>query len=324
MSGHLRAYHERATEDGTHIFIASTTGVKRDGLTLDLAGGQIDNYQRNPVFLWAHDYQGRTLPIGKTSRLQLSKTRLRAHVLFDRADPFAAEVERKYDGGFLNAVSIGWVERERGPKGEISKWELLDISAVPVPGDPDALMEREVTLLRSIVGGVVSGDGTGEPLPPIVSNSTGPTALVTNQVWIPPSLGFVTTSDNTRMGDDEEPPPPLEAEQARPIGPYADWDACVTAMVDKGYTEEEAARICGAIEEQAAEARASDATGTAAETAGTPSREELAAEVDAKVDALADAIAAFKASRPVESEPPPDPALQALAEVAEALKEQNL
>jgi hypothetical protein len=148
---HFPAYHERKLTDGTHVFVATTGGAKRDGLALDMTGGSYDNYLRNPVFLWAHDYGGRTLPIGKTKKLAPSKGKLRAWVEFDKSDPFAVEVERKFDEGFLSAVSVGWMDLERDAQGVIVKWDLLDISAVPVPGDPDALIEREVALVRSFL-----------------------------------------------------------------------------------------------------------------------------------------------------------------------------
>lgn len=143
---HFPAYHERRLTDGTHVFVATTGGAKRDGLALDMGKGQFANYLRNPVFLWAHDYQGRTLPIGKTVKLVASKTKVRAHVLFDQGDEFARAIERKYDEGYLSAVSVGWMDMEDGG------WDLLDISAVPVPGDPDALIEREVALMRAFLG----------------------------------------------------------------------------------------------------------------------------------------------------------------------------
>lgn len=142
---HFPAYHERKLGDGVHVFVATTGGAKRDGLSLDMTKGTFDNYLRNPVFLWAHDYGGNHLPIGKTVKLVASKTKVRAHVLFDQGDEFARQIERKYDEGYLSAVSVGWMNQEDGT------WDLLDISGVPVPGDADALMEREVALMRAFL-----------------------------------------------------------------------------------------------------------------------------------------------------------------------------
>ncbi|MFH0983451.1 MAG: hypothetical protein V2A79_18185, partial [Planctomycetota bacterium] len=150
--GHFRALYDRTLPDGAKEFVASTSGVKRDGLTLDMRGGMLDNYLANPVVLWAHDYTGNRLPIGKTTRLKPLAKELRATILFDLADPFAAEISRKYDEGYLNAVSIGWIDRAvSDDRSMVTKWELLDISAVPVPGDPDALLRREYAMIRSLV-----------------------------------------------------------------------------------------------------------------------------------------------------------------------------
>ena len=152
MSNHFRALYTRTLEDGTKEFVASTAGAKRDGLTLDMRGGIFDSYLANPVVLWCHDYRGERLPVGKCVKLKPMVKELRALVSFDLSDPFAAEIDRKYDEGFLNAVSIGWIDRETSSDGRtVSKWELLDISAVPVPGDPQALLRREYAAIRSLI-----------------------------------------------------------------------------------------------------------------------------------------------------------------------------
>ena len=146
----LRAFVSRA-EDGDNgqpgdpiRFTASTAGIKRDGLDLDMQDWLLDNYRKNPVFLWAHDYWGKYLPLGRV-KAEVEGDRLMAEVVFDQNDDFARAVERKYRDGFLHTVSVGWnfveVDKKR-------KMELLDISGVPVPGDPDALMERQYEALK--------------------------------------------------------------------------------------------------------------------------------------------------------------------------------
>ena len=144
--------------DGTRMttFVASTPGVKRDGLELRPLGWRTENYRSNPVFLWAHNY--RSLPIGRTELIDANESDLRIGVEFDTEDPFAATVERKYRDGFLNAVSVGWDwVREDGSPIDFATWlttsdeelareffyDLLEVSGVPVPADPDALVERQ-------------------------------------------------------------------------------------------------------------------------------------------------------------------------------------
>lgn len=136
-------------------FVASTEDVARDGLVIEAAGWQLDNYRNNPVVLWSHDYWGRTLPIGR-AEVSVEGTRLMADVTFDVDDPFAVQIKRKYERKFLNAVSVGWDTKEFAPSPDgktaprITKAELLDISAVPVPGDPGALKERQLAGARSL------------------------------------------------------------------------------------------------------------------------------------------------------------------------------
>lgn len=144
----IRAYCERApaaeAAPGTPIrFVASTENVARDGLIIAADGWQLENFRKNPVFLWAHDY--RRPPIGRVVRVDVEGSRLMADVEFDQADEEARKIEDKYRRGFLSAVSVGWeIQSVDPPKNamgapRISKADLLEISGVPVPSDPDAL-----------------------------------------------------------------------------------------------------------------------------------------------------------------------------------------
>lgn len=152
MQTHIRGYCERAAtpaEPGTPIrFTASTEQVGRDGLIISADGWQLDNFRSNPAVLWSHDYSGQRPPIGRAV-VEVVKGKLMADITFDQGDEFARQVERKYREGFLNTVSVGWdtqqIEPPRGSEGaaRVTRAELLDISAVNIPGDPNALMERQ-------------------------------------------------------------------------------------------------------------------------------------------------------------------------------------
>lgn len=159
MSKHyIRAYRSDTQQDGGPLrFIAATEAVARDGMIIDSTGWQLDNYRQNPVVLWAHDYTGQRPPIGRASvDVDAETGNLMADLTFDPHDQFAKDVERKYRDGYLNAVSVGWNTIEMSPSGDgrslgrVTRAELLDISAVPVPGDPGALMERQARGLADI------------------------------------------------------------------------------------------------------------------------------------------------------------------------------
>ena len=148
---YLRAYRaDDESDDGTVLFVASSAGVKRDGLNIDQSKWRLDNYQRNPVVLLSHDYT--QPPIG-TAEAYVDEGRLMARVKFD-TDERSQAIAGKYERGVMQSVSVGWNDvgddgqRARGDK--VTAHELLDISAVSVPGDPDALAARMLRALRTV------------------------------------------------------------------------------------------------------------------------------------------------------------------------------
>lgn len=157
MPHFMRAILDRAggeiPERGPLRFVASTEEPGRDGLVIKQDGWQLDAYRANPVVLWAHDYA--SPPIGRAD-VRVEGKQLIAEITFDPDDEFARAVERKYRAGFLSAVSVGWETRKLEPPASpgdpprIIEAELLDISAVPVPGDPKALIERQQRALAGL------------------------------------------------------------------------------------------------------------------------------------------------------------------------------
>lgn len=172
MPDYIRAYTERADDSrpGDAIrFIASTSEVARDGMVIEAAGWQLDNFKRNPVFLWAHNYSDP--PIGKVTNIEVEKDRLIADVQFDQDDPKAVAIERKYRNGILNAVSVGFSVSDYQPSQgkdvpRALKSELLEISGVPVPSDPGALKERQKRAFRDLSAELAAlSEEDGDPTP---------------------------------------------------------------------------------------------------------------------------------------------------------------
>lgn len=213
-----RAYLERA--DGTDapiVFTASTPGVKRDGLDLRGSGWRIDNFSKNPVFQWAH---GRTsLPLGRV-HATVESERLRAHVEFDQEDDFARQVESKYRRGFLNAVSVSWdfVDQRGVPLDwwrlseeqirDEAFYDLTELSGVPVPADPQALIERQRSALRSL----------GHELIELFEEQEQPTGTATVD-----QVRDAVLAELSRLGIDLTPktpspaPEPIDADAARTV-----------------------------------------------------------------------------------------------------------
>jgi len=92
-------------------------------------------------------------PVGSVPRVWKEGKKLMASVRWDMADPFAAELERKYRDEFLKGVPVGFkpLEFDHLDTGGIrfTKQELLEISAVAVPMHPDALMKGLAGLTRT-------------------------------------------------------------------------------------------------------------------------------------------------------------------------------
>lgn len=204
-----RAYLERAADgtDAPLVFTASTPGVKRDGLDLRASGWRIDTFQHNPVCLWAHDR--RSLPLGRVNA-SVEPDRLRAEVVFDRDDEFAAKVESKYRRGFLNAVSVGWdfvdARGERLDWWRLSEeqirdeafYDLTELSCVPVPADPQALAARQ----REALGHL------GRELVDIFDEQERSTDVTAEQVQA------AVAAELERLGIDTTPKTPSDATEA--------------------------------------------------------------------------------------------------------------
>lgn len=132
-------------------FTITTAAVDRDGDVINPKGWQLDNFRKNPVVLWAHDYN--QLPVGKAVNIVSTKDGLKAEVEFPPIGtyPFADQVHDMVQAGFLNATSVGFAPiehemakgRDRGF--DFHKQELLEFSIVPVPCNPEALAQRGIT-----------------------------------------------------------------------------------------------------------------------------------------------------------------------------------
>jgi len=125
-------------EGNKYRVLASTSSIDRQGDSIDQKGWDLTNFKSNPVMLWAHNYD--ELPVAKVTTIEITDSGLEADFEFAslEANPKAQQIKALYDGGFLNAVSVGLIPKERNGN-VITSSELLEISFVPVPANQDAL-----------------------------------------------------------------------------------------------------------------------------------------------------------------------------------------
>lgn len=166
LRGHvLRA--DGADDAGKPLtIVAATAGMKGDGLNLQMETGDLGRFEANPVLGYGHSYWGRdSLPIGRSDKTWIDGDRLLMDLSFDQEDAFATTVERKYRGGFMNAFSIGFDVWGIDDAGTPEGWELFEVSAVPLPMDPNAVVEsgRDDHLALARALGSLRGQGPMTP-----------------------------------------------------------------------------------------------------------------------------------------------------------------
>lgn len=148
FNSQLRSIDEKAR---TIEFVASTEATDRYGDVIRVAGWKYDNYLKNPIFLWGH--RSGDPPIGRTIdlRIESNPPALVQKVQFADKEtyPFADTIFQLYKKGFMRAVSVGFMPLEE-PKciqdedGRMTGYEflsqdLLELSAVPIPANQEAL-----------------------------------------------------------------------------------------------------------------------------------------------------------------------------------------
>lgn len=150
---HTRAAYAgtKAANDGrkVHTFKATTAATDRQGEIVTAAGWKTANYTANPVVLDAHNYGTIGAILGKCLEVRATGDGLEADIVF--AKTAAGELaEALVEDGMLNAVSVGFqsLKRERGAKAgdplRHTEKDLMEISMVPVPANPEALRLRAI------------------------------------------------------------------------------------------------------------------------------------------------------------------------------------
>jgi len=187
----------RAVEGRRVRFVASTRAVDRHGTIVEPGGIRTERFDRNPVFLWGHDgYGGFSAPnpenvIGRVTGHAVENDQfiIEAEFTPEGVNERADMLYRLVMDGFLNAVSIGFYplrQREDVIEGRavtvFEEVELLDVSLVPIPSNPEAL-----AVMRAVAraAGEVELRGT---VPRDISKETAPEG----ESWRKPTLADFT------------------------------------------------------------------------------------------------------------------------------------
>jgi hypothetical protein len=197
-------------------FVASDETLDRYDEVISVSGWKLDNYRRNPVFQNAHQYGDIIFTLGKALITELrhvgssaplspsdgerAGVRDQSPVLFQRVlfatdiNPMARIAYGLYKGKFLNAVSVGFIpirwedgsssspEAHRQMRRRYLEQELLEVSAVGIPANPDALqlglkagaieksdLRDTLDLLREIVASPVEVAAPSPSIPTLLA-----------------------------------------------------------------------------------------------------------------------------------------------------------
>lgn len=136
-------------ETRTARFVFSDDRVDLAGDSIKQDGWETDDFNANPVALFSH--ASWDPPIGRAANVGVKGNKLVGDIEFASADiyPFADTIYRLVKGGFLKAVSVGFMplecdysnDKDR-PYGMVFlRQKLLEISLCSVPCNPGALIE---------------------------------------------------------------------------------------------------------------------------------------------------------------------------------------
>jgi HK97 family phage prohead protease len=147
--------------------------LDRYGEIITASGWRLENYRNNPVIQNAHQYGDVIFTLGKAIHTEVVGSALVQRWEFAvEANPCARIAYGLYRGGFLNSASVGFIPMRWENGNEKTAWsrkyleqELLEVSAVGIPANPNALMlalkagavcESDIHDLRKLIASVAA------------------------------------------------------------------------------------------------------------------------------------------------------------------------
>lgn len=132
---------EIENKDGKITGIASTSVIDRQNESISVEGWDLKNFKKAPRLLWAHDHNEPA--IGKVTKINLDgegkKRSLKFEAVFQEVTEKARAIKKLVEDGFINTFSVGFKPLEMEGN-EIIKQELLEVSVVNVPANPEAML----------------------------------------------------------------------------------------------------------------------------------------------------------------------------------------
>lgn len=163
------------SEERKMSFVASNATRDAYGTRINPSGWDLERYSKNPIIAYGHrtsGYDNIDNIIGKGD-VRVENDELIVDVTFEPAgaNELADKVYQKLQFGTLNAVSVGFREIGQGRWGEgdeaitgktptyyYAGQELLEVSVVPIPANPDAVKREFPEDLQKLIDDAVKVD----------------------------------------------------------------------------------------------------------------------------------------------------------------------
>ena len=117
------------------------------GFRVLTSGGDLEQYQRNPVLLYMHE---RGKVIGIMTDLKVENGEITGEPVFDEATELSRQCKKQYEIGSLRMVSAGLdpIEMSDAPemlvegqtRPTVTKWKLVEVSLVDIGANDDAIV----------------------------------------------------------------------------------------------------------------------------------------------------------------------------------------
>ncbi len=151
--------------------VFSAQNEDRHGEVVVQSGWILENYQKNPVILWAHQHD--TFPIAKMLSISVNKAtnQLEGKMQFAVDEyEFAKTAFNLVKGGYLSAFSAGFMNNKYQIDQEnnvvyLTENELLEVSLVPIPANQLALAKNK---------GIDAGEFLEKTVIPFADHGTDP------------------------------------------------------------------------------------------------------------------------------------------------------
>lgn len=153
-------------EDSNRKFrvVASTEDIDRSWEVIKLDWWDFENYKKNPVVIANHIYRIENI-VGRATKIWIEDWKLIIEGVFSKSNPLGILLADLYDEGMVKTVSVGFIPKQRQEDNRriITSAELLELSFVAVPCNPEALsLDQKELMQKGIEAGLLKMQWTVE------------------------------------------------------------------------------------------------------------------------------------------------------------------